>query len=776
MNTNNQYRLFNKAITVGAVIAAMTGVAQTRILCVGDSITEGTEAGTFYVYRPTLNSALSNAGYEYTFVGSKINTLEGATLKHEGYGGKNAAQVASYLQSTFPNHIADIVLIHAGHNYDATVQAESVIIDAVDAATRSMIATARTHNPNVAILLAQVVTSSKLPKYSYIPNLNIRIAALAAELHTSGQPVILVNQADGWDPVADTVSDLVHPTQQGAIKMANKWFVALQTILPTPSPMPPAVVSMSPTNNAINVPVLQSLVLTFDKNITTNSVGFITLTNTVGAGSVRIPVGDSQLTLSGMQLTINPSSLLSTSTTYSVLIDTNAIKGAYSGLLFEGITNTGTWRFTTAAENLIGIVENFETSSAGSGTPPAGWSLIKTAGTYSTSAAGAGSNGAGGSAGLAGQVSSTANPAPGNNGLPGAYLVNSAAVALDAPVEGSFDFRLVHESTFDDVGFIIGDVANGITGTSDGELLYVRITEGEPNTTAVILQDGTADGTSSIVASAGGTILDDTWYRATVTWTPTNGTIGTFTFAISNFSSNVVTMTTSGFAFDSVNGYIGFGSINDTIRFDHVSFMGSAPLIVIPPPSPIVITNKPAFDSQGRSTTVGNMNKTDTANLAVGPVGSGDYFRTYLTFDLTSASNAVNVTLKLDGSAIASEGNTSSRSHVFTLFKLDTDWHGAAHPGPTGTALATTNITVAGSSGGVDDKQNISFSSTALAEAFNAAVGGTLYLGVKTDQEGQAIRSFKWFGSREDSGQEPRLIYQVAPKTATGTVILFEMM
>jgi len=227
------------AIMLAAVIGAITASAQTRIMCVGDSITEGTVTGAFYVYRPTLDSALTDAGYEYEFVGSKSNTLEGVTLKHEGYSGKTAAQVASYLQGTFPGNIADIVLIHAGHNYDATVQTESVIIDAVDTATRSMISTARTNNPNVAILLSQVVTSSKLPKYSYIANLNVRIAEIAAALHTPGQPVIVVNQAEGWNPVADTVMDMVHPTQQGAIKMANKWFDALESILPPPNPSKP---------------------------------------------------------------------------------------------------------------------------------------------------------------------------------------------------------------------------------------------------------------------------------------------------------------------------------------------------------------------------------------------------------------------------------------------------------------------------------------------------------------------------------------------------------
>ena len=202
---------------------------RAKIMCVGDSITEG---GTgYFISRPALNSRLIAAGYRFEFVGSKTNTRQGVTLKHEGYAGKNATQIANLLSGTFPDNIADIVLIHVGHNYFADVQGEASILNEVETATRSIIDTARTHNPDVIILLAQVITSSKLPKYSYIPALNLRLADLATDLDSPEQPVIIVNQADGWDPVADTVDDQVHPTQAGATKMANKWFETLQPLL-----------------------------------------------------------------------------------------------------------------------------------------------------------------------------------------------------------------------------------------------------------------------------------------------------------------------------------------------------------------------------------------------------------------------------------------------------------------------------------------------------------------------------------------------------------------
>jgi hypothetical protein len=50
----------------------------------------------------------------------------------------------------------------------------------------------------VIILLAQVIPAGKLPKYSYIPELNATLARLAAKLHTPAQPVIIVDQAAVW--------------------------------------------------------------------------------------------------------------------------------------------------------------------------------------------------------------------------------------------------------------------------------------------------------------------------------------------------------------------------------------------------------------------------------------------------------------------------------------------------------------------------------------------------------------------------------------------------
>jgi lysophospholipase L1-like esterase len=195
------------------------------ILPLGDSITAGST--DFQCYREPLSRRLAAAGAQVRFVGSRHNAREPEELRHEGYGGKTVEFLAENVERLFQANPADIVLLHAGHNHFVEEQP----IPGILAATEKIIATARRINPRVTFLLAQVITSGKLPKYSYIPELNRELAGLAARLNTAEQQVILVDQATGFDYRTDTVSDMVHPNSAGAEKMAAKWERALLPLL-----------------------------------------------------------------------------------------------------------------------------------------------------------------------------------------------------------------------------------------------------------------------------------------------------------------------------------------------------------------------------------------------------------------------------------------------------------------------------------------------------------------------------------------------------------------
>ena len=201
------------------------------ICCVGDSITEGANssgAANKWTYRTYLAQVLAESGLgDVEWKGSHVSPNSGNELPSEGWSGQNAEQIASKYIANAEGDRADVLMLHAGHNYDATQQSESAIIAAATNAHARIIAAARAQNPNVTVLYAKVVTSGKLPKYSYIPALNEAIGALASELNTAASPIRVVDMADGWDWTVHCIDDKVHPTESGARLMASKWWEAL---------------------------------------------------------------------------------------------------------------------------------------------------------------------------------------------------------------------------------------------------------------------------------------------------------------------------------------------------------------------------------------------------------------------------------------------------------------------------------------------------------------------------------------------------------------------
>src|SRR5690606_20090266 len=132
------------------LVSEGAGHPVARILPIGDSITEG---GIGTVYRAGLAAGLTSAGYHYRYVGSKPADASDP-LRHEGYSGKNATEIADELVKTAPSHPADIALIHAGHNFNKgelvlTPTQEADILNEGEAAIRKMVNALRAANPRV---------------------------------------------------------------------------------------------------------------------------------------------------------------------------------------------------------------------------------------------------------------------------------------------------------------------------------------------------------------------------------------------------------------------------------------------------------------------------------------------------------------------------------------------------------------------------------------------------------------------------------------------------
>lgn len=195
------------------------------ILALGDSITQG-GGKTFVGYRDVLIPELRRKQVNFEFIGPNRDS----TSAHAGYSGKNAGDLRGMINNVYSRYPANIVLLHAGHNnFSEKKPVPGVVRD-----TEAILRTIWTINPKAVIFLAQVIPSGKLPKYSYIPELNVELAALAKRLAAEGRPIVLVNQAEGFDWKTDTIKDLVHPNASGAKKMADQWMSALLPILKNP--------------------------------------------------------------------------------------------------------------------------------------------------------------------------------------------------------------------------------------------------------------------------------------------------------------------------------------------------------------------------------------------------------------------------------------------------------------------------------------------------------------------------------------------------------------
>lgn len=111
------------------------------------------------------------------------------------------------------------------------------------------------------------------------------------------------------------------------------------------SSTPPMISSLSPADEAANVPTGTDLVATFDKAIVAGT-GNITIKDLDTPSQTVIPVGDPQVSLDGLVLTISPDSPLTPGKNYAVQIADTAIEDS-GGNNFAGILDDTTWNFAT---------------------------------------------------------------------------------------------------------------------------------------------------------------------------------------------------------------------------------------------------------------------------------------------------------------------------------------------------------------------------------------------------------------------------------------------
>ncbi len=251
--------------------------AAVKIMALGDSIT-----GSPGCWRALLwNKLIANGFTNFQPVGTLppagcANDI--ANDNHEGHGGflatniANQDQLVPWLAATNP----DIVLMHLGTNdsFSATNT-----LDMILAAYTKMVGQMRANNPNMKILVAQIIpmytaTTQCTDCYQRVIALNAAIPGWASGLSTAQSPITVVDQWTGFDTTTDT-GDGIHPNDLGIQKMANKWYPAVVAALGG-TPLPTA----SPTRTNTPFAITNTPTKTNTPGITSTPTRTLTKTNT----------------------------------------------------------------------------------------------------------------------------------------------------------------------------------------------------------------------------------------------------------------------------------------------------------------------------------------------------------------------------------------------------------------------------------------------------------------------------------------------------------------
>ncbi len=221
-----------------------------KILCLGDSITHAETSQASYRY--PLWKKLIDADISFDYVGTMTRNRGKGEPPHPDYKGRQfdkdheghfAWRVdevlngvpytpdtgSGSLKDWLETYDVDIALVHLGTN-DAFHRQSN---DSTREELKAIVGTLRLDNPQVVVMLAQVIPTSRSPgDAAAVVALNGVIQDVVTELHVEHAPVILVDQFSGFDAATDTY-DAVHPNAAGEEKMAQRWFEAIKAYVDT---------------------------------------------------------------------------------------------------------------------------------------------------------------------------------------------------------------------------------------------------------------------------------------------------------------------------------------------------------------------------------------------------------------------------------------------------------------------------------------------------------------------------------------------------------------
>lgn len=211
-----------------------------RIVCIGDSITQGRKGGGANVptlsYRYPLWKKLVDLDAKVDFVGSLAGGFEGDPewpdykgksfdREHEGHWGWTSRAVREKLPEWIKGYTPDVALILLGAN-DANPKLNMTVDDTAKE-IEQILGILRSKNPKVTVLLG-----GPFMEWKPFPDMRSRFETLAKSTSTAASPVVAVDLSKGWvskpDAPGTHTVDWVHPNADGDARLAGLWLEALQ--------------------------------------------------------------------------------------------------------------------------------------------------------------------------------------------------------------------------------------------------------------------------------------------------------------------------------------------------------------------------------------------------------------------------------------------------------------------------------------------------------------------------------------------------------------------
>jgi hypothetical protein len=226
-----------------------------RVLPLGNSITQGEGSSvsntgkTYNTWRRNLYKKLvDTSGYNVDFIGTLNQAYSCEDYPdssfdpdHEGHWAWTIDEIVYGRSGTCNGEgrlgqwiketgIPEIVLVHLGTNDCWAGQSVQSSVSDME----NLIDSLRSYNPDIIILLAQIIGHKDNAVDQCIQELNDSISMIAERKTLSNSHIELVDQYTGFDPFQDCYDD-AHPNESGESKIATKWFDAMLPFLESSS-------------------------------------------------------------------------------------------------------------------------------------------------------------------------------------------------------------------------------------------------------------------------------------------------------------------------------------------------------------------------------------------------------------------------------------------------------------------------------------------------------------------------------------------------------------